>query len=32
LTVFYIIEPEENVVEIEKIMTIEKAHKDYSRR
>lgn len=31
-TVFYIIEPEENVVKIEKIMTIEKAHKEYSRR
>lgn len=32
LTVFYIIEPEENVVKIEKIMTIGKAHKEYSRR
>ncbi len=31
-TVFYIIEPEENIVKIEKIMTIEKAHKEYSRR
>ena len=31
-TVFYIIEREESVVKIEKIMTIEKAHKEYSRR
>lgn len=31
-TVFYIIEPEENVIKIEKIMTIEKARKEYSRR
>ncbi len=31
-TVFYIIETDENVVKIEKIMTIEKAHKEYSRR
>jgi mRNA-degrading endonuclease RelE of RelBE toxin-antitoxin system len=31
-TVFYIIEPEENVIKIEKIMTIENARKDYSRR
>ena len=31
-TVFYIIEHEENVVKIVKIMTIERAHKDYSRR
>ncbi len=31
-TVFYIIEHEESVVKIEKVMTIEKAHKEYSRR
>lgn len=31
-TVFYVIEHEESVVKIEKIMTIEKAHKEYSRR
>jgi len=31
-TVFYIIEHEENVVKIVKIMTIERAHKEYSRR
>ena len=31
-TVFYIIETDENVIKIEKIMTIEKAHKEYSRR
>jgi mRNA-degrading endonuclease RelE of RelBE toxin-antitoxin system len=31
-TVFYIIEHEESIVKIEKIMTIEKAHKEYSRR
>ena len=31
-TVFYIIEREASVVKIEKIMTIEKAHKEYSRR
>ena len=30
--VFYIIEYEENVVKIEKIVTIERAHKEYSRR
>jgi len=31
-TVFYIIEHEESIVKIEKIVTIEKAHKEYSRR
>lgn len=31
-TVFYVIEHEERIVKIEKIMTIEKAHKEYSRR
>ena len=31
-TVFYLIETDENVIKIEKIMTIEKAHKEYSRR
>ena len=31
-TVFYVIEQEENLVKIEKILTIEKAHKEYSRR
>ncbi len=31
-TVFYIIEHEESIVKIEKIMTIEKAHKEYSRK
>jgi mRNA-degrading endonuclease RelE of RelBE toxin-antitoxin system len=31
-TVFYVIEQEENIVKIEKILTIEKAHKEYSRR
>ena len=31
-TVFYIIETDENVIKIEKIMTIERAHKEYSRR
>ena len=31
-TVFYILETDENVIKIEKIMTIEKAHKEYSRR
>ena len=31
-TVFYIIEREASVVKIEKIMTIEKAHKEYSRK
>jgi mRNA-degrading endonuclease RelE of RelBE toxin-antitoxin system len=31
-TVFYIIETDENIVKIEKIMTIERAHKEYSRR
>lgn len=31
-TVFYIIEHEENTVKIEKIATIERAHKEYSRR
>ena len=31
-TVFYIIEHEENTVKIEKIMTIERGHKEYSRR
>jgi len=30
--VFYVIEYEENIVKIEKILTIEKAHKEYSRR
>jgi len=31
-TVFYIIETDENVIKILKIMTIERAHKEYSRR
>ena len=31
-TVFYVIEHEESIVKIEKIMTIEKAHNEYSRR
>jgi len=31
-TVFYTIEHEENTVRIAKIMTIERAHKEYSRR
>ncbi|WFN34995.1 hypothetical protein L1S32_02425 [Methanogenium sp. S4BF] len=31
-TVFYIIVTDEMVVKIEKIRTIERAHKDYSRR
>lgn len=31
-TVLYVIEHEESIVKIEKIMTIEKAHKEYSRR
>ena len=31
-TVFYIIETDENVIKIEKILTIERAHKEYSRR
>lgn len=31
-TVFYIIETDVNVIKIEKIMTIERAHKEYSRR
>ena len=31
-TVFYVIEHEESIVKIERIMTIEKAHKEYSRR
>ena len=31
-TVFYIIETDENVIKIIKIMTIERAHKEYSRR
>lgn len=31
-TVFYIIETEEQVVKIEKIMTIGRAHKEYSRK
>jgi mRNA interferase RelE/StbE len=31
-TVFYILETDENVIKIEKIMTIERAHKEYSRR
>jgi len=30
-TVFYLIENDEQVVKIEKIMTIERAHKEYSR-
>jgi len=32
LTVFYIIEDNEQIVKIEKITTIERAHKEYSRR
>ena len=31
-TVFYIIKTDENIIKIEKIMTIERAHKEYSRR
>ncbi len=31
-TVFYIIEHQESIVTIEKIVTIERAHKEYSRR
>ncbi|SCL74669.1 hypothetical protein L21_0552 [Methanoculleus chikugoensis] len=31
-TVFYIIEHQESIVKIEKIVTIEMAHKEYSRR
>jgi mRNA interferase RelE/StbE len=31
-TVFYIIASDENVIKIEEIMTIERAHKEYSRR
>ena len=31
-TVFYILEIDENIIKIEKIMTIERAHKEYSRR
>lgn len=31
-TVFYIIEHEANTVKVEKIVTIERAHKEYSRR
>ncbi|MDD5025345.1 MAG: type II toxin-antitoxin system RelE/ParE family toxin [Methanoregula sp.] len=31
-TVFYIIELDENIVKIEKILTIERAHKKYSCR
>ncbi len=31
-TVFYIIEHQESIVKIEKIVTIERAHKEYSRR
>jgi len=31
-TVFYIIESDEKIVKIEKIITIERAHKEYSRR
>jgi mRNA-degrading endonuclease RelE of RelBE toxin-antitoxin system len=31
-TVFYVIEHEEMIVKIEKVMTIERAHKEYSRR
>jgi mRNA-degrading endonuclease RelE of RelBE toxin-antitoxin system len=31
-TAFYVIEQEENIVKIEKILAIEKAHKEYSRR
>jgi mRNA-degrading endonuclease RelE of RelBE toxin-antitoxin system len=31
-TVFYIIETDENVIKIEKIHLIERAHKEYSRR
>jgi mRNA interferase RelE/StbE len=31
-TVFYIIESDENIIKIEKIKTIERAHKEYSRR
>lgn len=30
-TVFYIIELDENIVKIEKILTIERAHKEYFR-
>jgi len=31
-TVFYIIETEKHLIKIEKIRTIERAHKEYSRR
>ncbi|MDK2990703.1 MAG: mRNA interferase RelE/StbE [Methanoculleus sp.] len=31
-TVFYVIEHQESIVKIEKIVTIERAHKEYSRR
>lgn len=31
-TVFYIIENDEHLIKIEKITTIERAHKEYSRR
>ncbi|WP_332449743.1 type II toxin-antitoxin system RelE family toxin [Methanoculleus sp.] len=31
-TVFYVIEDKEKIVKIEKIVTIEKAHKEYSHR
>jgi mRNA interferase RelE/StbE len=31
-SVFYLIETDEQVVKIEKIMTIERAHKEYSRK
>ncbi len=31
-TVFYLIENENNLVKIEKIMTIERSHKEYSKR
>jgi mRNA interferase RelE/StbE len=31
-TVFYLIENERHMVKIEKIMTIERSHKEYSRR
>lgn len=31
-TVFYIIETDEHLIKIEKIRTIERAHKEYSRR
>ena len=31
-TVFYIIEHQESIVKIEKIVPIERAHKEYSRR